>query len=92
MGPVEENTWERTSGIVTENEDGTYNVPVLPLGAPVMEVGRFENGVLRDVDGSLYAIVDNGDRFLTVHLSGNADPPMSTIRMCLLRSTSRTTS
>jgi len=74
MGAVAGNTIHDTSGTVTLNSDGTYNVPLLTGG---LDVNRFENGRLQDYQGYIYEIVNNGVANLTVRLSGNPMPPMS---------------
>ena len=75
MGPVQGNTVCATSGQVANNGDGTYTVPVNV--AQALEVNRFENGGLQDLQGYLYPIVDNTESSLRVRQGNNPAPPWS---------------
>jgi hypothetical protein len=75
MGPVQGNTVHATSGQVANNGDGTYTVPVNVAHA--LEVNRFENGGLQDLQGYVYPIVDNTESSLRVRQGNNPAPPSS---------------
>ena len=75
MGPVQGNTVYATSGQAANNGDGTYTVPVNV--AQALEVNRFENGGLQDLQGYVYPIVDNTESSLRVGQGNNPAPPQS---------------